>query len=139
MVARGLGTPRPALLGISNVPLFKRPPHCTSKEEQAQQFRHWLQERNIETDLVIYSDRSQIKDRGLARTGWSFTIRKGGTTQELYGGKGKFLQAEVVNAEVYGALQGLAAAQAIRRQKRLFVRLDNTSMVDGLNGNPPES
>lgn len=40
---------------------------------------------------------------------------------------------------MYGALQGLAAARAIAPRKRLYVCLDNTSVVNGLNGTPPES
>lgn len=43
------------------------------------------------------------------------------------------------DAEAYGALQGLAAARAIAPRKRLYVCLDNTSVVDGLKGTPPES
>ena len=126
---------RPALVK----PSFKKPPQRGDKEEEAHLFRQWLLERDEHSDLVIYSDGSQLKDHGLARTGWGFTIRKGGTTQEVYRNKGRLLQAEVVDAEAHGALQGLAAARAIGRQKCLFVCLDNTSVVDGLNGNPPES
>lgn len=49
------------------------------------------------------------------------------------------MQAEVFDAEVYGALQGLAAARSIGSQKRIYICLDNTSVIDGLNGNAPES
>ncbi|KAI1359473.1 hypothetical protein F5Y08DRAFT_78687 [Xylaria arbuscula] len=34
---------------------------------------------------------------------------------------------------------GLAAARAIGPDKQIFVCLDNTSVVNGLNGTPPES
>lgn len=114
-------------------------PQRGNKDEEAKLFKEWLSKRDEDTDLVVYLDGSQIKDNGLTRTGWGYTIRKGGTTQEVYQGKGRLLRAEVVNAEVYGALMGLAAARTIGRHKRLFICLDNTSVVDGLNGTPPES
>lgn len=59
---------------------------------------------DADKDLLVYSDGSQIKKNGTTRTGWGYIIRKGGTTQEIYRGKSRLLQAEVVDAEVYGAL-----------------------------------
>ncbi len=126
---------RPAI----SKPSFAKPPRRGDKEEEAKFFRDWLRERDETRDLVVYSDGSQIEEQGATRTGWGYTIRKGGTTQEVYRGKGRLLHAEVEDAEVYGALMGLAAARAIGRDKRLYVCLDNTSVVDGLNGTPPES
>lgn len=88
---------------------------------------------------MIYSDGSQIKHDGELRTGWGFSIREGGSSRELLTKAGRLLQAEVFDAEVYGALQGLAAARAVAPSKHLYVCLDNTSVVDGINGASPES
>ena len=49
------------------------------------------------------------------------------------------MQAEVFDAEAYGALQGLAAARSIGGQKHIYICLVNTSVIDGLNGDPTES
>jgi ribonuclease HI len=127
--------PRPELVR----PSFKKPPHRGGKDGEAELFKEWLRERNEEEELIVYSDGSQLQEKGHKRTGWGFTIRKGGTTQEVYRNRGRLHRAEVFDAEVHGALQGLAAARTIGPNKRLFVCLDNTSVVDGLNGSPPES
>ncbi len=121
--------------------MFTKPPQRGNKDEEAKLFREWLGKIDAGHNLIVYSGGSQIgdQDQGVTRTGWGYTIRKGGTTQEVCQGKGRLLQAEVVDAEVYGALMGLAAARAVGRHKRLFVCLDNTSVVDGLNGIPPET
>lgn len=66
-------------------------------------------------------------------------IKRKATSREVYTKAGRLSQAEVFDAEVYAALQGLAAARAIAPRKHLFVCLDNTSVVDGLTGKPPES
>lgn len=65
-------------------------------------------------------------------------LREGGTSREVYTKAGRLLHAEVFDAEVYAALQGLAAARVIAFTKRLFVCLNNTLVVDGLTGTPPE-
>ena len=49
------------------------------------------------------------------------------------------MKAEVFDAEAYGALQGLAAARSIGSQKHIYICLDNTSVIDGLDGDAPES
>ncbi|TGJ75709.1 hypothetical protein E0Z10_g10965 [Xylaria hypoxylon] len=119
-------------------PLSTKPPQRGNKDEEAKLFREWLGRIDAGHDLIVYSDGAQIRgqDQGVTRTGWGYTIRKGGTTQEVCQGKGSLLQAEVVDAEVYGALMGLVVARVVGRHKRLFVCLDNTSVVDGLNGTP---
>ncbi|KAI1839674.1 hypothetical protein JX266_014115 [Neoarthrinium moseri] len=120
-------------------PSFTKAPRRSDKEREEKLFRAWLAERDEQNDLTVYSDAAQIKEHGLARTGWGYSIRKGGTMNEIYRGKGRLHQAEVVDAEVHGAMQGLAAARAIGRHKRIYVCLDNTAVVDGLNGTPLES
>ena len=59
-------------------------------------------------------------------------------------GKGRLDLAEVIDAEVTGALQGLRAAQRLLRPptlalsllpaKEVFVCLDNTAAINGLTG-----
>ena len=49
------------------------------------------------------------------------------------------IYTEVFDAEAYGALQGLAAAKHIGSGKHIYICLDNTSVIDGLNGDSPES
>ncbi|KAJ3552768.1 hypothetical protein NPX13_g11040 [Xylaria arbuscula] len=115
--------------------LSAKPPQRGNKDQEAKLFQKWLGKVDVRYNLVIYSDGSQIRyhDQGVTCTGWGYTIRKGGTTHEISQGKGRLRQADVVGAEVYGALMGLSAARAVGRHKRLFVCLDSTSVVDKLN------
>lgn len=119
--------------------MYSKPPRRSDKVKEVQAFNLWLQQRSASSDLVIYSDGSQIRNNGELRTGWGVSIREGDTSREVYTKAGKLLQAEVFDAEVYAALQGLAAATTIAPERHLYVCLDNTSVVDGLNGRPPES
>lgn len=97
--------PRPVIPKLR----YTKPPSRLDKEKEAEAFKLWLQQRNASRDLVIYSDGSQIRHDGELRTGWGFSIREGGTSREVYTKAGRLLQAEVFDAEVYAALQGLAA------------------------------
>lgn len=127
--------PRPILSKLT----FTKPPPRANKDKEAEEFRLWLRERDATNDLVIYFDGSQIKHKGELCTGWGFSIRKGDISYEILAKTGRLLQTKVFDAKAYSALQGLTAARAIAPTKRLYICLDNTSVVDGFNGISPES
>jgi ribonuclease HI len=71
-------------------------------------------------------------------TGYGYVVYRAGEviTQESY----RLREAEVVDAEAYGALAGLRAALNGRPQgSAIFVCLDNTSVVDALMNRPMDS
>ncbi|KAK9424058.1 hypothetical protein SUNI508_13809 [Seiridium unicorne] len=119
-------------------PSFIKAPRRSDKDREEKPFRAWLAESDEQTDLTVYLDGSQIKENGLACTGWGYSIRKGGTTNKIYRRKGRLYQAEVVDAEVHKALQDLAAAKAIGRHKRIHVSRQHIS-GRWLERTPPES
>ncbi|KAL7940222.1 hypothetical protein V8C42DRAFT_275916 [Trichoderma barbatum] len=86
--------------------------------------------------LVAYSDRSQLLDK----QGWgaiayhhNFSISANGS----------FTNAEVYDAEARGAAQTMKLASRIIREsptiQEAYFFLDNSAVVDGLLGTPPES
>ncbi len=67
-------------------PLFTKPPQRGNKDE-VKLFREWLGERDVEHDLIVYSDSSQIKDQGV-------TVRAGAIQSEKAGLHRKSTKAE---------------------------------------------
>lgn len=133
-----LSTPchRPQLIS-RNFPEDAQPLHRTrgkskGKDEHATLLKEWVRP----TDVLIYSDGSQTKHG----TGWAFVAYQ--NAKPIYSRFGPLGKAEVFDAEIKGAAEAatwVAANQRHVNPSHVFFFLDNTSVIQGILGNTPDS
>ncbi|OAQ60081.1 reverse transcriptase [Purpureocillium lilacinum] len=128
--ASQLGTHQNITL-YSHVGIPKQTP--SSKDESAEEFRELLRSIPSET-LIVYSDGSLSTEKAAA---YGYVIHRNGLT--LTSGSGRLGPAEVFDAEVKGALDGLRAALNLPNPQRIFVCLDNLAVATCLRGMPADS
>ncbi|XP_044717754.1 RNase H domain-containing protein [Hirsutella rhossiliensis] len=105
------------------------------KTQAARDFHSWLRVCPEDT-LIVYTDGSQSED-GACGYGYSVWL---GPSEVTYG-SGRVLLAEVYDAEVEGALEGLRAAltwspRTPDQQWPIVVCLDNTAAIRAIRGSP---
>ena len=127
--------PRPLLLLKDSM---NSPIQLQSKEDTAKDFRSWLAQATAE-DIIIYSDGSQSEGGAV---GWGYAIFAGNPLR--LSGHGRLAQAEVFDAEIFGALSGLQiAAQRFPLSEnasyKYTVCIDSTSAIQSLQGIPSDS
>ncbi|PHH92207.1 hypothetical protein CDD83_8407 [Cordyceps sp. RAO-2017] len=125
--------PRPRLQAPA--PPQPDPTGDVDKTQAARSFREWLRVCPEDT-LIVYTDGSQSMD-GACGYGYSLWL---GPDEVVYG-SGRMPLAEVYDAEVEGALEGLRAALAWSpmtpdRQRPIVVCLDNTAAIRAIRGGP---
>ncbi|KAM4066751.1 RNase H domain-containing protein [Hirsutella rhossiliensis] len=103
--------------------------------QAARDFHSWLRVCPEDT-LIVYTDGSQSED-GACGYGYSVWL---GPSEVTYG-SGRVLLAEVYDAEVEGALEGLRAAltwspRTPDQQWPIVVCLDNTAAIRAIRGSP---
>jgi ribonuclease HI len=109
------------------------PPAYGSKADEAKAFRKW-QNQLPDTHIVVFSDGSKLTTDAV---GWGFAIYRG--RRKIDQGRGRLGIAEVFDGEVEGALQGLRQALRICSSQPIHVCLDNTAVIQGLQGDASES
>ncbi|KAM4055493.1 RNase H domain-containing protein [Hirsutella rhossiliensis] len=112
-----------------------RPDRGVDKTQAARDFNSWLRVCPEDT-LIVYTDGSQSED-GACGYGYSVWL---GPSEVTYG-SGRVLLAEVYDAEVEGALEGLRAAltwspRTPDQQCRIVVCLDNSAAIRAIRGSP---
>ncbi|KAF4417974.1 RNA-directed DNA polymerase from transposon X-element [Fusarium acutatum] len=125
--------PRPCYIPRQHLPNYGPPTGNKSKKEVAQLFRAWLKELP-DSHAVVYSDGS-ISTNGAV--GWGYAIYQ--NRRKIHQGKGRLGLAEVFDGEAEGATHDLIQACRIRPGQVIHVCLDNTSVIQGLTGEIPES
>ncbi|KAM4065781.1 RNase H domain-containing protein [Hirsutella rhossiliensis] len=125
--------PRPRLLPPA--PPQPDPTGGVDKTQAARDFHSWLRVCPEDT-LIVYTDGSQSED-GACGYGYSVWL---GPSEVTYG-SGRVLLAEVYDAEVEGALEGLRAAltwspRTPDQQWPIVVCLDNTAAIRAIRGSP---
>ncbi|EKG09112.1 hypothetical protein MPH_13900 [Macrophomina phaseolina MS6] len=105
------------------------------KEAGVKEFEEKLQADPPGT-VQIYSDGSGID----SRTAWSFVVYQNKT--RVYTSTGTLSKAEVFDAEIRGATEGLQWVEANMdklRAPRIALCIDNTSVIQGIDGSTPTS
>ncbi|KAM5344597.1 hypothetical protein ACJ41O_013132 [Fusarium nematophilum] len=124
-----LKTTRPVLLPAT--PPFKL--EKKGKEETTADFENWF-DFLPKRDIVVFTDGSKTT----AGVGYGFAIYR--DQKLLTQGAGGLRLAEVFDAEVKGALEGLKRALNLTaNHTRVHVCLDNLAVVEGLLGQPSDS
>ena len=97
-----------------------------SKDDSAIAFQQWL--LTLPSDAItVYSDGSQLNKA----VGWGFVILEGASLRLQ--GHGRLGQAEVFDAEVYGALKGLQSAiQLFPYAQGFTICIDSTAAISSL-------
>ncbi|EFY94003.1 Ribonuclease H domain protein [Metarhizium robertsii ARSEF 23] len=126
---------RPVLLPRKYASEPLPPLQTAAKKEAAEGFNAWLESVSPLT-VIVYSDGS-LSEKGAA--GYGFTIHQNG--RSLRQGAGRLGPAEVFDAEVRGALDGLKAALRLPQSasQKIVVCLDNIAAAGCLRGQPSDS
>lgn len=121
--------PRPILLPRAPPASLQTP----SKEQATAEFQDWL-DFLPKRDVVVFSEGS-MTSKGV---GFGYVIWRGGRV--IGCGCGGLRSAEVFDAEVKGALEGLKKALAATTHRvPIHVCINNTSVILSLRGQPSES
>ncbi|OHW97429.1 reverse transcriptase RNaseH [Colletotrichum incanum] len=125
--------PRPALLQLQYLPGSKDLIVLQTKKEAAKAFHAWL--RTVpDSHMVVFSDGSRATN---GATGYGFVIYRG--NRRVAQGCGRLGLAEVFDAEAEGARAGLRRALLTSQGRPIHIRIDNTSVIQGIRGEAPDS
>ena len=131
---------RPVLAAPQYTPgCLEDPTRDFDKNTAHKAFQEWLNQVS-ERDIVIYSDGFEIEENGIRYVGFGYAIYQG--TQAIHTGKGSISSvAHVFDAEAIGALKGLQRAAFCHTlgTQRIWLCIDSTSVIRGINGTIPTS